>query len=128
MNICRRFLPPRNVKVAPARRAGADKHGMKRLIQERPHAVDALAEPGLDPKIEDIAGFLVDHLLGQPEAGYLAPDHAARARLAVEQDEFVAEWREVARNGERGRARADQRDPLTVRLRRSVRQEAPDVA
>ena len=106
---------PGDVEVAAARRAGADEDGVVAFREHRLEAVDALAEARLDAAhAEDVADLLVDHRFGQAEARDLAADHAAAARLRIVDDELVAERREVARDGQRGGAGADQRDALAV--------------
>ena len=55
------------VEVAAARRAGADEDRVIAVVQQLLHAVDILAGAELDAEIEDVAGFLVDHAVGQAE-------------------------------------------------------------
>ena len=115
MNVGGGFLPAGYVEVAAARRAGAGEHRVVAFVEDGLEAPDMLAEAGLDPAdADDVTDFLVDHQLGQTEARDLAPDHATAARLGVVQGDLIAEWREVARDGERGGAGADQGDPLAV--------------
>ncbi len=106
----------RNVELAPARRAGADEHRVPALGEQRLQAVDRAAAAKLDAEIEDVVALLVDHLVGEAELGDLRAHHAAGAEVAVEHDAFVAHRREIARDGERGGAGADQRDALAVAL------------
>ena len=128
VDVGRAVLPAGHVEVAPARRAGADENRVEPLAEQRPQAVDALPVAGLDPAdADDVADLLVDHLFGQAEARDLAADHAAALSFAVEQHDVVAERREVARDGERGRAGADQRDTLAVARDRRFRQGRADV-
>ena len=68
----------------------------------------------LDAELEHVAGLLVDHFLGQAKARDLRADHSAGLRVAVEDDDFVAERRQVARDGQRRRAGADAGDALAV--------------
>ena len=74
------------------------------------------------PQVEDVADFLVDHAVGQPELRNLRAHHAAGRGVAVEHDALVAERREIARDGQRRRAGADQRDALAVARLRRLRQ------
>src|SRR5580704_11212398 len=122
-----RFLAARNVEVAPARRAGADENRVPILRQQRLEAVDAVVTVKLDAEIEDVTAFLVDDGFGQPEARDLGADHAARLGIAVEHDAAIAERREIARDGERCRAGADERDALAVLAGRLARQAGADV-
>ncbi len=101
------FLAAGNVELAPARRARADEDRVVALGQQRLQAVDALAEAQLDAHVGDVAAFLVDDRFGQAEARDLGAHHAAGLGVAVEHDEVVAQRRQVARHGERGRAGAD---------------------
>ena len=76
----------------------------------------------LDAAVEDVAHLLVDDAIGQPELGDLRAHHAAGLRVAVENDAFVAERREIARDGQRCGTGADERDALAVRRARRLRQ------
>ena len=127
MDVLGRFLAAGNVEVAPARRAGADEDRVPALRQQRLHTVDARAAAELDAEIEDVAAFFVDHGVGQAEFRDLRADHAAGFGIAVEHHAMIAERREVARDGERSRPAADQRDALAVLLLRRLRQPRLDV-
>ena len=111
---------PGNVDVAPARRAAADEHRVELLGEQRLQAVDALPGPEVDAEIEHVAHFLVDHRLRQPELRDLRAHHPAALRVAVEDDALVAERRQVARDRERRRTGAHERDALAVALRRGA--------
>ena len=117
----RRFLAAGDVEVAAARRAAADEDRVVALAPAAPSCESMrCAAAELDAEVEDVAGLLVDHLLGQAEARDLRADHAAGLRVAVEHGDLVAERREVARDGQRGRPGADAGDALAVRLRRAL--------
>src|SRR6185437_5697535 len=116
------LLAAGDVEVAAARRARADEDGVVAFLEQRLHAVDALAEARVDAEVHDVADLLVDHRLGQAEARYLGADHAARLGIAVIDDDVIAGGQEVARNGQRSRAGADQGDALAVLLLRCGRQ------
>jgi len=124
---CGGFLAPRNVEVAPARRAAADEHRVPAFLYQPLEAVDARAAAELDAEIENVAHFLVDHFERQAEARNLRPDHAARARVAIEDRNLVAKRREIARDGERRGARAHARDALAVAGLRFLREPCADV-
>ena len=113
------FLAAGNVEIAAARRAGADEDRVVAFGQQRLQAVDALAEVHHGAEAGDVADFLVDHFFGQAEARDLAADHAAGLLVAVEDVDLVAERREIARDGQRGRAGADAGDLLAVLRRRA---------
>ena len=53
-------------------------------------------------------------LSGRRNFGIWRADHAAGLGIAVEHDDVIAERRQVARDRQRGRAAADQRDALAV--------------
>ncbi len=127
MDVLGRFLAAGNVEVAPARRAGADEDRVEVLGQQRLHAVDAGAAAEFDAEIEDVAAFLVDDAVGQTEFRDLRADHAAGLRVGIEHHAVIADRRQIARHGERGRAAADQRDALAVLARRRFRQPLLDV-
>ena len=110
---------------APEPTKTASQPSREQLLQ----AVDRTPAAELDAEIEDVVALLVDHLVGQAELRDLRAHHAAGAEVAVEHDAFVAHRREIARDGERGGARADQRDALAVALalRDRLRQPRRDV-
>src|SRR5829696_10433788 len=115
MDVPGRLPATRDLEIAPARRSCADEDRIEVLVEERPQALHPLAVAGLDvADPDDVADSLVDHLLGQTKTGDLAANHAAAPALGVEQDELVAQRREVARDRQRGRPGADQGDPLAV--------------
>ena len=111
------FLAAGNVELAAARRAGADEDRVVVLGEQLLQAVDALAALELDAEIEDVVGFLVDHRIRQAEFRNLRAHHAAGLGVGIEHGAVIAERGEVARDGERGGAAADERDALAV-LRR----------
>src|SRR5262249_44671786 len=116
MDVLRRFLAAGNIEVPPARRAAADKDRVVALGEQRLHAVDGAAADKFDAEVEDVAAFLVDHRIGQAEFRDLRTHHAAGLRVLVEDDAFIAERREIARDRQRGGAAADERDALAVLL------------
>src|SRR5205085_187319 len=61
VDVLRRFLAPRNVEVAAARRTGADEHRVVAFGEQGLEAVDAPAADELDAEVEDVAALLVDH-------------------------------------------------------------------
>ena len=122
-----RLPAARDVEVAAARRAGADEDRVVAFGEQRLEAVDALPAAEIDAEVEDVADFLVDHRFRQAEARDLRADHAAGARVAVEDRDVVAERREIARDGERRGAGADAGDALAVLGLRRLRQPARDV-
>ena len=120
------FLAAGNVELAAARRAGADEDRVVVFAEQLLQAVDALTALELDAEIEDVVGFLVDHRIRQAEFRNLRAHHAARFRVGIEHGAVIAERREIARHGERGRTAADDRDALAV-LRRRARHAVLDV-
>src|SRR6478735_1485 len=108
------------------RRARADEDGVPAVGEEGAHGVDPRAAAKLDAELEHVAGLLVDHFLGQAKARDLRTDHSARLGVTVEDDDFVAERRQVAGDGQRRRTATDAGDPLAV-ARRDARQVLDDV-
>src|SRR5207244_11571343 len=109
------FVSTRNVQVTAARCAGADEDRVETLVEDGGKAIDALAEARLDPShVEDVADFLIDDRLRQPEPGDLAADHPAPPRVRTDQCQLVAQRREITRHRQRSRSGADQCDPLPV--------------
>ncbi len=90
-------------------------------------AVDTLAADELDAEMEDIVGFFVDHGFGQAEFRDLRAHHAARFGILIEHGAVIAERRQIARDGQRGRPTADERDALAILDRSGPRQAALDV-
>src|SRR5262249_23067957 len=127
MDVLGCFPAAGNIEVASARRAGAHKDSVEILGEQLAESVDPLAGAELDAEIENIAAFLVNDGLRQAEARNLRADHAARLGIAVEHHAGIAERREVARDGERGRAAADKGYSLAVLTRRGARETGPDV-
>ncbi len=115
VDVRRGFLAARNVEVAAARRAGADEHRVPAFGQQRLQAVDAPAAAKFDAEIEDVVALLVDHRCrAGGTSGSACASCRRRSEVAVEHHAFIAQRREVARDGERGGAGADQRDALAV--------------
>src|SRR6185312_10064697 len=127
MDVLGRFLAAGDVEIAAARRAGADEDRVPAFGDQRLQRVDALAAAEFDAEIEDVARLLVDDAVGQTEFRNLRADHAARFRILVEHDAGIALRRKIARDGERGRPAADERDALAVLLLRGLWQSRPDV-
>jgi hypothetical protein len=76
VDVLRRFLSPRQVEIAAARRSRADEYCIEPFGQQVLHAVDAHPPAKLDAYIEYETDFLVDDFFGQPETRNLAADHA----------------------------------------------------
>ena len=113
--------------ISRARRAGAAEYRVVFFRQHRLQAVDVLAAAKLDADVQDVIHFLVDHRLGEAELGNLRADHAARLLVAVEYGDFIAKRRQIARDGQRRGAGADQRNAFAVFLRRRFRQPRGNV-
>src|SRR6478752_4426668 len=127
MNILRRFLPAGNIEVASAWRARANEDRVPVFRQQCLQAVDTLAGAELDTEVEDVAAFFVNHRVGQPEFGDLRSDHAARFRVAVENDAMISERSKIAGNGKGGWAAADEGDAFAVFLCRGFWQAVANV-
>jgi hypothetical protein len=99
----RGFLAAGNVEIAPARRAGADED---RVVASRaaPSGCRRAAAAKSRRRDRGCSRLLVDHRIRQAEFRDLRAHHAAGLRVAVEDHDLVAERREVARDGQRGRA------------------------
>src|SRR5690606_15904854 len=92
------------------------------------HRLDALPAAQFDAEVEDVADFLVDDGFRQAEPRHLRAHEAATLLVGFEHGDFVAEWREIARDRQRGRARADAGDALAVLSRGRFWHARPDVA
>src|SRR3989441_2423926 len=128
MDVLRRFPAPRNVEIAPARRARADEDRVVVLSEQLLHARDLRAALELDAEIQDVAHLLVDHFHRQAKARDLRPDHSARARGPGEDGDVGAERREIARDGERRGPGADAGGALAVFFFRGPPPPRPYVA
>src|SRR5262249_2321735 len=127
MDVLGGFPAARNIEVATARRAGANKDRVELLGEKLLEAVDALTPAELDAEIENVTAFLVNHGLWQAEPRNLRADHAARLGVAVKHHAGVTERCEIARHRKRGGAAADKRDALSVLACGGVRQAGLDV-
>ena len=76
--------------------------------------VDILVEMGGNPHVDDDIDFLVEDLFRQTKGGHLGADEAAGLFLIVVEVDLVAKRQQVAGDGQRGRATADQGDFFTV--------------
>ncbi len=123
----RRLVPPGQIEVASARCTGADENRVIPFGQQALHRIDVDAAAQFDAEIEDVAGFLVDHFLGQTEAGDLRADHAARLRILIEQNDLVPERGKVTGDGERRRSSTDTGDTAAVHRHPSARHAPLDV-
>src|SRR3984893_19118026 len=108
------LLAPRDLAVAPARRAAADEDRIPILRQQGFQAVDTLAPAKLDAEIEDVVAFLIDDGFRQSEPRDLRADHAARLGILIEDDTMIAERRKVTGDCQRCRPAAEQRNTLAV--------------
>src|SRR5262249_13993503 len=104
-----------------ARRTRADEHRIEVLREQVFQRVDALAAAEFDAEIEDIADFFVDYFFGQTETRHLGAHEAAALRIALEDDDVIAERREIARDGQRRGPRTDAGDAPAVLVRRRFR-------
>ena len=69
---------------------------------------------GVNAHVEDIVHLFLQNLIWQAEGGQLAAHEAAARILVIVQVNGVAQRREIAGNGQRGWARTDKGDALTV--------------
>jgi len=122
------LVPAGDRQVAAPRRAAADEDRVVVVRQQHLQAVHPLAKAHFHAEAGDIGDLLVDDLLWQAELRDLAADHAAGARVRIEHHQLVAQRRQVAGDGQRGGAGADQRDPLAVGALGRTRQAMADIA
>ena len=114
MDVFRCFLAAGNIQIAAARRTRADEDRVKIFGQQLLQAVDAHAAVEGDADVEDVTDFFVDHIFRQPEARNLRADHAAGIGILIEDNDFVAERRKIARHRQRGGSRTDASHALAV--------------
>src|SRR5436190_18593455 len=131
MNVGRRLASAGNVEIAATRRAAADEDRIPLLDRipgnELRERVDARAAAEFDAAVDDVADLLVDDAVWKAKLRNLRAHHAAGLGVAVEHDALVAERREIARDGQRRGACADQCDALAVARLRRLRQPRPDI-
>src|SRR5262245_45619298 len=123
----RDLRPAGESKVAPARRSAANEDGVVPFLEQPSQALYRPAEPQLRHETDDVADLLVEHAFRQPELGDLRAHHPARPRVLVVEDHLVAERQEIARDRERCRTGAYERDTFAVLDHRRPRQQRPDV-
>jgi hypothetical protein len=86
----------------------------KPSAEQRLHAGDVRVVADLDAHVENLVDLVHEDAFGQAEGGDVGAHQAARPVVLFEHDDFVAERHQVVRDGERGRARADTGDALSV--------------
>ena len=122
------FLLTRQIEIASARSAGADKHRVPLLRQQRFQALHPLAEMRHRLVAQDIIHLFVDHALRQAEAWDLGADHAAALGVGVEDVDLVAQRQEIARHCQRSRPSANASHALAILLLGLGGQEVLDLA
>src|SRR3546814_362221 len=108
VDVRRAFPAPGQVEVAPARGAAADEDGVEVLRKQFLHRIDAPVADELAAQVEDVAAFLVDHLLGQAETRHPGAHEAAGLRVALDPGDLVDHRRAARGDGPRRRPGADQ--------------------
>ena len=86
-----------------------------------------MLEMSVNAKVEDVVDLFVENGLRQAKRRYLRKHKAAAFELLVEEMDLVAKRCKIARNGQRGRTGTDQGDLLTVRRKRCLRHQMPDL-
>ena len=94
------LLATRQLQVAAARRAAANKHRVISLGQQALHRLNALAAFELHPQVQDVAGFLIDHRLGQAKARDLRAYETARLGFAIKHRDFITQRRQISSHGQ----------------------------
>ena len=126
MDIGAGFLSAGNFQLASARRAAADENGVVILGKQRLQAFDAVAEAEFWFKAENISDLFVQHGFRQTEFRDLRPHHAAGGCIDVVDHDVIAKRQKIARDGERCRTSANQRDTLAVLIRRGGAAVVPE--
>ena len=88
------------------------------VFQQFAHARHGAVEPEFHAHVQDQTDLVIDHRCGQTERGNIAAHQSARRAEAFEDHDFVAERREVIRERQRRRTRADASNALAVALER----------
>ncbi len=87
-----------------------------------------MLEMRVDPQVEDVIYFFVEHGFRQAKRRDLAEHKAAALELLVKQMDLVTERRQIACDGQRSGPGADQRDLFAVRRKRRLRHKVLDLA
>src|SRR5215467_15810434 len=127
MDVLGRLVVVRDDEVEFARPAAADKDRVPRVAEQALEAFDIFAETGLDSHFEDQVAFFVGDRFGQAETQDLVSHHPAALDVAVEHHAVVAEWHEVAGDGQRSRSSTDKSDAFAVLLPWNLWQIGADV-
>ena len=101
--------------------AGGDEHGVVAVAPERVEVVDPRRGRDLDAGVGDVRDVALDHLRRQPVGRDREPERATGDGRRLEDLHAVALARQQPRSGQARRARADDRDPLAVRVRQLER-------
>src|SRR3974390_3437156 len=102
------------VLPAPRPRPGAHEPRVPALGEQRLQAVHPLALAQRHAEPGNVADLLVDDRLREPEPRDLTADHAAGVGVGIDDGDFVAHGREIARDGQRGRPATYEHDALAV--------------
>ena len=81
----------------------------------------------LDAHVENLVDLVHENAFGQAERGDVGAHQAAGPVVLFEHDDFIAEGHQVVGDGERGRARADTGDALSVFLAGDLGKAVRDV-
>ena len=114
MNRGTRFLASGQIEVTAARRAASDKDRIPGLRDQGLHRIDALVAPKINAQGKDVAGLFVDDRLGQTKTRDLGPHETAGLLLAFKHRDLIALGGQIARHGQRSRARADAGNLLAI--------------
>ena len=98
-----RLLAPGQVQILSVRGAAAHEDGVVADGQQGPHGADALpALEGDALQIEHIAGFFVQHVVGQAKARNARAHESARLCFGIEHRHVIAQRCQIASHRERG--------------------------
>ncbi len=99
-----------DVELAADPRARSGEDGVKAGFQKTLRFRNARAGLSFDAEIQDVLDLLVEDVVGQAVTRNAVAEHAAQARLRLEQGHAVAEQGQVGSGRQAGRAAADDGD------------------
>ena len=121
-------VTPRNLEILAARRAGADEHRVElAAVEQLFHALDTMVQLQVDAHVDDVVDLFIENRGRQTEARDVRAHQSACGIERFEDRDLVAEGSKIVGHGQRRTAAADQRDLLSVALRRPFGQAIGDV-
>ena len=94
-----RVIATGNLEVLALRRTGANKDRVVAFVEQLFHAIDAVVQLEVDPHVEDVTDFLVEHVRRQAELRNIGPHQAARRIERLKNRHVITERSQVVSHG-----------------------------